>query len=433
MENTILSKVKQPKMRLPIVPGSKRKTKYYVQMPERGGQVTKNIFLSDPNRMIVGEECSLVFDIECTYDDGTTLPDTVEPFMSMPDILIETIELEVKGYRFNNQNGNISDHFLSHWMIPNYIRDGFGKAHYFLTTDRAVANLSTARATGSATTLWDFWSSADKTARLVRSLGDMPMFGTGDALISGLVPMNLHVKTTDYSLWQRALSGNADIAKPYAIKIKQMYFEIVTVQVVNELSSQITSEISQNDYNLDTFVNKIQVLNSGNVLAGSQTYEANVNLAKTPDYAYLLFLKESALQNDAAPYKQKFIFQATFDNISKVTITSGGSQVASYDDIKVDANKLKLMEDMSFSTNKSMFFKAGESVDGSVFVKDNVLSAIPIIFENAEEGFDPTKPCELRFEVIFDGGASETLRPMLLTRTKTNIKLGSGMNDIMFD
>lgn len=423
-------KVKIPLPRAPIIPGSKRRTKYYAQIAENGGSFTMNVNLADPKTMIVGEECNLVMEVECTYADGTALPSNVGPSISMADILIDTIELEVKGQRFNYMNGNICDHFLKHWLIPNYIRDGDSKLHLFLTDDSQLDANKGAIASGDDANIWFFCDlNANNKIKVVRKLGDLPMFGTDDKMISGLIPMNFHIRTTDTSKWQRALRGNADIVKEYKISIKKMYLDIVTVKIMDEMSNQIVSEISNNTYHVDTFVNKLQVLNSGNVLTGAQYYESNVNLSKTPDMAYLLFLDESAYQNNATPYKQEYIFQSTFDNIDKVTITSGGNQLLRYDDLKAPSMKLELAENMSIGTIKNNF-KGGENVHTSVFVTDNVISCIPIIFETDVEGFDPYKPMELRFNVEFAGGASKNLRPMLLTRTKNSVMFGSGPDNI---
>ena len=433
METVTMKKVETPKVRAPTVPNTKSKTRYYFQIGENGGQATVNINLANPKRMILGNECSLVMEVTCEYADGSSLTANVGPAVSMADILLDQIDLEVKGKRFTYMNGGICNHFLNHWLIPNFVRNGLGKLQYFLTEDSKFAETKAAYATGKDANIWyPLWDpTKDNKIRLVRNLGDLPLFGNGDQMLSGLIPMNFHVRTADSGLWQRALRGNADTTQPYKISIKRMYIEIVSVEVIDEFSNQIISEISQNAYSLDTYVNQLQVLNSGNVQPGQQTYQGTANFTKVPDQAYLLFLDLSASQNNNTPYKQEYIYQARFDNLDKVTITSGGKQLAMYEDIELSSNKLKLLEDMSFSTNKLGYFRGGESCNGNVFVVENLISCVPVIFENLEEGFDSSIPMELTFEVMFKNGASKALKPMLLTRTKNNIVLGSGMDNIM--
>lgn len=423
-----------PKQRLPFYPDGRIVRDHYVNIAVHGeSSATINIDLNDTQSVVLADECTLNFDVKITNADGSAVDHTkVSPSNGFPNFFIRSIMLMTKQQTlFVSPDSGMMAHWLNTWRIPNSERlAGTGAGSDFILDD--VKHYTTADA-GKGTDNFLAWKldTTSDTIRVCKRLHELPFFCPGSTILPAfMVPLELIIQTRGEAYWQRAFRGEAAATQGYKITIDRMFFRSISKRIMRPMADQMMSELSSFNYLLESYRNDLINLESNVIPVGSTHYSTSLVLRKTPDVAYIFFLKDDLLVNGKTDpgYKAGYMWQATFDNIESIRISDGSRELMNLPDIKGNMKRYIVNEAMR-QTYKGDRYGAVGLVNADIFVGGGVISCFPITFQEDEEGYYPTKPITLKIDATFNT-VSTALKPMLLVREKNLYRLGVGPNDL---
>lgn len=420
-----------PKQRMPFYPDGRIVRDHYVNIAVHGeSSATINLDLNDTQSILLADECTLNFDVTITNADGSAVDHTkVAPSNGFPNFFIRSIMLMTKQQTlFVSPDSGMLAYWLNTWRIPNSERlAGTCKGDFIIDDEGHYRTTPAGNGTANFIS-WTLDTTSNK-IRVSKRLHELPLFGPGSTIIPAFgLPLELIVQTRGEAYWQRAFRGESAATQGYKISIDKMFFRTISKNIMRPMADQIVSELSSFNFLVESYRNELINLESNVIPVGSSHYSTSITLRKTPDVAYVFFLKDDELVNNATPYKQAFMWQSTFDKIESLRISDGSRELMNLTDIGTNMKRYIINEAMKQTYKEDRYGVAGV-VNADIFIGGNVISCFPVTFQSDESGYYPSKPITLKIDAVFNS-VETALKPMLLIREKNLYRLGVGPNDL---